>query len=528
MKKLTNCLSSSNKAIQLKLLLLTVLVLLLVLFNYSTIFAPDEPHYGKVQRQTVAREFRAAWVASVANINWPSQPGLSTKAQQAEAIKILDDIVESNMNAVILQVRPQADALYQSELEPWSYYLTGEQGRAPQPFYDPLSFWVEQAHQRGLELHAWLNPYRAHHIEGGEVSAASLVSTHSDFVVKLQSGYYWMDPGKKETAEHSLAVVEDIVRRYDIDGIHYDDYFYPYPSYHDGKPFPDDKTYQAYLNDNGKLSQNDWRRESVNRFVRTLYQSVKAIKKHVKVGVSPFGIWRPGHPETILGMDQYDKLYADAKLWLNEGWLDYFTPQLYWAVNRIPQSFPVLLNWWRQENTQGRHLWPGIASNKAHQWQGRDEVVNQIMISRGMLGQQTGIVFWNVDSIEDNPVFKQTLTDSVFYNPALVPASPWLSDELPQAPKVSHSLLSDQVEIKWQAQGHVPVVKWLVYYRYHDRWHYQLLGKNSNQLTLPLAQQQRGARHEIKAFAVIGVDRLGMESERVNICVSTECASSMQ
>src|SRR4051812_36194956 len=168
------------------------------------------------------REFRAAWVATVANINWPSKPGLSTEAQQKEAIDLLEYLKDHHFNAVILQVRPQADALYDSKIEPWSYYLTGQQGKAPEPFYDPLRFWIEAAHDRGLELHVWLNPYRAHHPEGKEISDLSVVKKHPNLVVYLKEGYWWLDPSLKETQDLTSEVIKDIVRRYDIDGVHFD------------------------------------------------------------------------------------------------------------------------------------------------------------------------------------------------------------------------------------------------------------------------------------------------------------------
>jgi uncharacterized lipoprotein YddW (UPF0748 family) len=232
------------------------------------------------------REFRAAWVATVANINWPSKPGLSTDEQKREAVKLLDLLQKINFNAVIFQVRPQCDALYKSELEPWSYYLTGVQGKAPDPFYDPLEFWIEEAHERGLELHVWLNPYRAHHVSGGPVSDSSIVIKRPDLVVELKTGYWWLDPGNPETQDHSLAVAVDIVHRYDIDGVK--------------------ESWEAYQQNGGKLSRGDWRRESVNTFINRLYTAIKEVKPHVKFGLSPFGIWRPNHPESIRGFDQYD------------------------------------------------------------------------------------------------------------------------------------------------------------------------------------------------------------------------------
>ena len=326
--------------------------LLLILFVCASVQLQAQINTGpKIQR-----EFRAAWVASVANINWPSKPGLTTQQQQDEAIVLLDMLKKNNFNTVIFQVRPQADAFYKSDLEPWSYYLTGVQGQAPNPYYDPLEFWVNAAHERGLELHVWLNPYRAHHISGGPVSDFSVVKKYPELVVKLKQGYWWLDPSKIGTQDLSAAVVNDIVKRYDIDGVHFDDYFYPYAEYNGGADFPDSESYAAYQNKGGKLALGDWRRDHVNTFIKRIYKEIKKEKKHVKLGISPFGIWRPGYPESIRGMDQYDKLYADAKLWLNKGWIDYFMPQLYWQINNVPLSFPVLLGWWESENTKGRHL----------------------------------------------------------------------------------------------------------------------------------------------------------------------------
>ncbi|MEI9810180.1 MAG: family 10 glycosylhydrolase [Bacteroidota bacterium] len=337
-----------------------------------------------------AREFRAAWIATVANINWPSKPGLSTDQQKQEAITLLDFLQKNNFNAAILQVRPQCDALYKSDLEPWSYFLTGEQGKAPAPYYDPLEFWIEEAHNRGLELHVWLNPYRAHHKDGKEITGQSIVKRHPELVVYLKEGYWWLDPSLKGTQDHSAAVVMDLVNRYDIDGVHFDDYFYPYPSYNLGADFPDSVSWNAYRQSGGKLSRGDWRRESVNVFIERLYKEIKAAKPYVKFGLSPFGIWRPGYPESIGGFDQYDQLYADARLWLNKGWIDYFTPQLYWPINRTLQSFPVLLGWWEGENLKKRHLWPGISVGRDTSAKNVNEILSQIMIDRGMTPASKG------------------------------------------------------------------------------------------------------------------------------------------
>jgi uncharacterized lipoprotein YddW (UPF0748 family) len=334
----------------------------------------------------IQREFRAAWVASVANIDWPSKPGLSTWEQQAELIAILNRSVALNLNAVILQVRPAADAFYDSPYEPWSEYLTGAEGRAPEPFYDPLAYAVAEAHKRGLELHAWFNPYRARHPSArGTVAQTHLSVTRPD-LVRTYGRYLWMDPGEPEVRAQTLRVMLDVVKRYDVDGIHIDDYFYPYPEVGPDSqpiPFPDSTSYGRYVRGGGTLAINDWRRQNVDVLIRDIYRRTKALKPWVKVGISPFGIWRPGNPPEIAGFDAYDKLYADARKWLREGWLDYFVPQLYWPIAQTAQSYPTLLKWWMDENVMARHMWPGHnASRAAGTVWPPDELLEQVRLTR--------------------------------------------------------------------------------------------------------------------------------------------------
>ena len=459
------------------------------------------------------REFRAAWIATVANINWPSKPGLSTEEQKAEAISLLDYLQNNNFNAVIFQVRPQADALYASEIEPWSYFLTGQQNKAPEPFYDPLEFWIEESHKRGMELHAWLNPYRAHHTTGKEISERSVVRTNPDLVYLLKEGFWWMDPSLKATQDRTSKVVMDIVKRYDVDGIHFDDYFYPYPSYNGDKDFPDDKSWNEYLRNGGKLSRGDWRRESVNKLIERLYQEIKTEKKHVKFGLSPFGIWRPGYPASVVGFDQYDKLYADAKLWLNKGWIDYFTPQLYWPINRVGQSFPVLLGWWQSENTQQRHLWPGISiGTDKNGIANNQEILNEIMISRGMLPKSQGIVHWNISSLTKNPTLTQALRDGPYNLPALVPASPWLNTQRPASPSIATSTNNGSLFINWTPKDNT-AFRWVVYGEYGDKWDYQILNRDQNFASLKLQLSDKNGRTiPLKRIMVTAVDRTGLES----------------
>jgi uncharacterized lipoprotein YddW (UPF0748 family) len=390
----------------------------------------------------VMREFRAAWVATVSNIDWPSRPGLSTWQQQSELLSILDKLVQLRMNAVVFQVRPAADALYQSSIEPWSDFLTGEMGRAPSPYYDPLAFAVAEAHKRGLELHVWINPYRAKHPDTKRVAPGHISRTNPELVRKY-GPYLWMDPGDPAVRARTTEVVLDLVRRYDIDGVHMDDYFYPYPEAKNGREldFPDDATWKRYKRGGGTLARDDWRRENVNLLVKELYEGIHEVKPWVRFGISPFGIWRPGYPESVRGLDQYTKLYADARKWLREGWVDYFTPQLYWAIDRPQQSYVALLEWWTEQNVKGRHLWPGnytgkVAFTNSSAWR-TSEVLNQIRLTRAQPGA-TGNVHFSMKVFQENPdSLNERLVRDLYSAPALVPATPWLGQGTPSRPVVA-------------------------------------------------------------------------------------------
>jgi uncharacterized lipoprotein YddW (UPF0748 family) len=465
------------------------------------------------------REFRGVWVATVDNIDWPSEPGLTTQQQKNEILTILDTAKALNLNAIILQVRPQCDALYQSNIEPWSYYLSGKQGQAPEPYYDPLKFWIKEAHKRGLELHAWFNPYRAHHPKGGEVSEFSVVNTHPEIVKELKKGYYWLDPAKEETQDYSISVVMDVLKRYDIDGIHFDDYFYPYPSYNDNEDFPDEDTWQEYKKSGGELERNDWRREAVNTFIKKLYASIKFEKPYVKFGLSPFGIWRPGYPESIQGFDQYDVLFADAKLWINEGWIDYFTPQLYWPINQVPQSFPVLLGWWTKENRNNRNLWPGMYLSKFNDEKGIDEITNQIMINRGFNNHAPGHVHFSMIAfLNDSTGIKKSLLKSAYRKKALIPPSPWL-DQTPLAePIVTVETRDDSVIIRWSHQDEPDIFHWVVYLKYQEHWNYEIYNSIDRECIIPIVFEFQDRKNntfkmELIEVAVSAVDRIGNESK---------------
>jgi len=349
-------------------------------------------------------EFRAAWIPSVYNLSFPSGSGLSADAQRTQAIRLLDAAKSAGLNAVLLQVRPEGDALYASSLEPWSRYLTGAQGQGPG--YDPLAFFIAEGRKRGIEVHAWINPYRA-----AASSKQSRASNHismrlPQFTYKIGSTL-WMDPGAPAVQKHIVSVVRDIVRRYDVAGIHLDDYFYPYPTDSGAVyPFPDNATYAAYRAGGGSLERADWRRNNANTLIREISQAVHSEKPGLKFGVSPFGIYTKGVPADVKsGVDQYNQLYSDPIKWMKEGWVDYISPQLYW-VDGGPQSFSSLLRWWRspQANPRGVPVWPGIAVERlsTHGWPA-SEIAHQLDLEKSTSPRgRGGFLLWDIGPAAKN------------------------------------------------------------------------------------------------------------------------------
>jgi uncharacterized lipoprotein YddW (UPF0748 family) len=394
----------------------------------------------------ITREFRGIWVATVGNIDWPSKPGISTWEAQRELLAILDRAVELKLNAIVFQVRPSADAMYPSQYEPWSQFLTGRQGRAPEPPWDPLAFVVEEAHKRGLELHAWFNPYRAE-AKPDTLKARSHISRTDPLLVRGYDRYLWMNPGDPEVRRRSIRVITDVTRRYDIDGVHIDDYFYPYPATdRSGKKidFPDERTYADYVKRGGKLAKDDWRRDNVDKFVEQLYKSVHDVKPWVRVGISPFGIWRPGNPPSVTGFDAYAEIYADSKKWLQNGWADYFAPQLYWPISQPQQRYQVLYDWWLSQNTKKRHIWPGLATYRISDTTATrhilaQEILDEIDSTRVRSGDQ-GHIHFSMTVLMKNPDGLAEKLATRYADPALVPATPWLGAVPPGKPSISLGL----------------------------------------------------------------------------------------
>lgn len=451
------------------------------------------------------REFRAAWVATVANIDWPSRRDLSTDEQRREMLAILDRARELHLNAIILQVRPSADAIYPSALEPWSEYLTGEQGRAPQPAYDPLDEWIREAHARGIEIHAWFNPYRVRHAK-----AQSGTWVPPD-MVRSYGQYLWFDPGDPAAVEHTMAVIRDIVRRYDIDGVHMDDYFYPYPV--EGLEFPDDATWNAYVDAGGMLTRADWRRRNVDELVERIHREVRAEKPLMRFGVSPFGIGRPDkRPPGITGFSQYDSLYADVELWLQRCWVDYLAPQLYWPIDQAPQAFGVLLDYWIGENLCGRHIFPGLFTSRINDtpktWQPA-EIVNQVGEVRRRAGAEGHIHFSMAALSQNRAGINDALAAAHYASPALIPASPWIDHTPPAAPR----LVREGRTLRVAAGEGKPVARWAVWTRSAGQWKFSVRPAAATTLAMPSS---------VDRAVISAVDRLGNESARVSIAIPAE------
>jgi uncharacterized lipoprotein YddW (UPF0748 family) len=373
--------------------------------------------------------------------------------------RMLDRLAESRFNAVFFQVRPEGDALYRSELEPWSRFLSGRQGQ--DPGYDPLEYMISQAHRRGLEVHVWLNPYRAQATPPPPASDLP-VAPHLA-VVEPQSVFpygplHWMDPSSPPVRARLVAVCRDLTRRYDLDGLHFDDYFYPYP---DGElPFPDQESYAKSGTD---LSLGDWRRHQVNEAVRQVSEAVRQEKPYVRFGISPFGLPAPQRPEGISGLDQYDKLFADTQHWMDEGWVDYLAPQLYWPTTRTAQAYEPLLQWWRDRVRPGHYIFPGLnlaALGSKPEWD-----LAEYRRELSLAEPAQGYIIWNVAPILEN---RQNVEQELFAGPeALTPPLAGRAGRRASPPEIS--LRGNRLRLT-----HTDGVPWRAFTLYawrNDSWH---------------------------------------------------------
>lgn len=400
-------------------------------------------------------EFRAVWVATVNNIDWPSKPGLSSEQQQLEAANILDECKQLNMNAVIFQVRPAGDAFYPSDLEPWSRYLTGTPGQAPDPYYDPLQFWIEESHKRGMEFHAWLNPFRVSQNIKEPLGGNHIAFEHPDWILKYGSLLYF-DPGLPQTCEFVGKVVKDIVSRYDVDAIHFDDYFYPYPL---AEAYPDTVSFSKYNRGFRKEDKADWRRENVNIIIKMLNDTVKATKPWVKFGISPFGVWRnktddPRGSDTKAGSTNYDHLYADVIKWQKNGWIDYLLPQIYWQIGHPQADFKMLANWWKSHSYNrgmyiGHALYKVDVQSETAAWTKPNEMPSQVRMVRN-IPELEGSAFYSVKHFNRNLMgLQDSLLNNLYRKPAIVPPMKWIDNMDPQPVK---RIGKWGKKVKWKTQ----------------------------------------------------------------------------
>ncbi|WP_442589470.1 glycoside hydrolase family 10 protein [Pedobacter sp. AW31-3R] len=427
----------------------------IVLATFTTLLSSNFIYAQSTAKIAPKREFRGVWVATVTNIDWPSRPGLTADQQKQEFIGLLEQHKKSGMNAIILQVRPAADAFYKKSREPWSQWLTGTQGVAPAGGYDPLEFAIKEAHSRGMELHAWFNPYRA------TMSSSSFVSP--DHMTRKKPEWFFtyggkkqFDPGLPEVREYIVQVILDVVKGYNVDGIHFDDYFYPYPLA--GQRINDEGTFKKY----GEAFDDikDWRRNNVDVLIKQLDDSIHFYKKYVKFGISPFGIWKNQSDDQLgsdtHGLSNYHELYADSRKWIKEGWVDYINPQIYFSFTRRAAPFGTLVDWW-SDNTYGRHLYIGQAAYLVNQkmeaaWRVPNQIPEQIRYLRKNNRVQ-GSIFFSSKSLSTVARGTQdSLRNDLYKYPALPPQMPWLDEVVPNQPQnLSAVAIPVGVQLKWEA-----------------------------------------------------------------------------
>ena len=389
------------------------------------------------------REFRGAWIQSVNG----QFMGMSTETMQKTLTYQLDELQKDGCNAIIFQVRPECDALYESKLEPWSYYLTGKQGKAPQPYWDPLQWMIEQCHQRGMELHAWINPYRAKTKAAHANSAGHVVSCHPERCFTYD-GLTLLNPALKENRDYICAVVMDILERYDVDGLHIDDYFYPYPVA--GVAIPDAAYFAA--NNEGYTDIGDWRRHNVDLFVEQLAETVHNTKPWVKIGISPFGIYRnqksdPRGSRTN-GLQNYDQLYADILLWDKKGWMDYCVPQIYWEIGNKVADYDELIHWW-DNNIRNTNLYIGEDVERTAKF---NQMARKMALHSEMKNVRGTVLWYAKAAVENVGNYGTQLRNNYWCYPALQPTTPWIDNSAPgKVKKLKVIDVNDQRVLFWTA-----------------------------------------------------------------------------
>ncbi len=480
------------------------------------IFSPGFPRI--YAQSPPKREFRGVWLSSVFNIDFPISATATPEAQRADFIRILDLHRQMGINAVFVQIRPSADALYASTIEPWSQWLTGAQGRAPSPAWDPLIFMVEEAHKRGMELHAWFNPFRSVVSSSSGVASNHISRTQPAWHLAYTNPYRLLNPGLPEVRAYILSVVMDVVKRYDIDGVHFDDYFYPY----EGTTTQDAETFRQYSRGIGNIS--DWRRDNVNLFVQAVSDSIRALKPFVKFGISPFGIWRSGTPSGTSGLDAYSVVYCDALAWLGARSVDYVVPQLYWKFGG-GQDYAKLMPWWNAQARQSaRHLYTGLGAYRLTDaaWTAED-ITRQVDFNRQQNGD--GAVFFSSNSLtRDLQSVRTALLGGAFRTQALPPTMPWKDSIPPNAP-TNLRIATDggrALKISWDAPSRASDGDTAFYYVLYRFPSVEQININNPQAIIAITPDRTWndtaqALSASAQYAVTALDRLHNESAALSL-----------
>lgn len=462
-------------------------VILILAFNVNFVLAQEK----------LPREFRGVWVATVGNIDWPSNKNLSADQQKSEIIKMLDLFKSMNFNAIIFQIRPAADAFYNSKYEPWSFYLNGTNNKAPFPYYDPLAFMIQEAHKRGMELHAWLNPYRAVvNYQEYRSNPFPLTYEKPEWFINYGNNKYF-DPGIPEVRAYTKKIVTDIVQNYDVDAIHFDDYFYPYQI--KDQEFDDHRSFKTFGGDFYPDQRDNWRRQNVDRIIQELYITIKNIKPWVQFGISPFGVWRNHSDDrrgstTEAGQTNYDHLYADILLWMKKGWLDYILPQVYWHIGHEKVDYEQIVQWWAANsfNTDlfighGLYRLANKVEDKAWNLQNPTQIERQLNLNTS-ISKIKGSVFFSATSFVKNPFnINELLKDQYFQTPALQPISNKKEKFTPQ-PVVNarlRKIKNKQYLLEWDLLSEKTehqAVKFLIYLFQENEVHN--INKSANILSL--------------------------------------------
>lgn len=492
------------------------LILLLALFLATGVGA-------QIQQQSPypKREFRGAWIQAVNG----QFRGIPTEKLKQTLIDQLNSLQGAGINAIIFQVRPEADALYASQLEPWSRFLTGVQGQAPSPYWDPMQFMIDECHKRGMEFHAWINPYRVKTSLKSELSPNHLYNIHPEWFVTYNNQLFF-DPALPESRRHICMVVADIVSRYDVDAIHMDDYFYPYPA--KGMDFPDDASFARY--GGGFTNRADWRRSNVNILIQKIHETIRGLKPWVKFGISPFGIYRNEKNDPLgsktNGLQNYDDLYADVLLWARNGWVDYNIPQIYWQIGHPVADYETLVKWWAK-NTENRPLFIGQSvMNTIQNADPKNPSMNQLPRKMALeRAYQTigGSCQWPASAVVENAgKYRDALVQEYHKYPALVPVFDFMDDKAPgKVRKVKKVWTEDGYMLFWtppKAKDEMDRAVQYVVYRFGDKEkvniddasHIVAVTRN-NFYKLPYKDGKNKYR-----YVVTALDRLHNESKSVS------------